>query len=665
MGRKRRRSQPYAAERPVCIDHHTNSSLSPEILGSPHVEQCRGAFIRRRPAAELPRVLPHGASPRLPYRRREAEPKSTVHWGQRKLLISEIEFLSQFGRPAGGDICCVYIGAAPGRHIPFLSQLFPEIEFILIDPSSFCIGDTDKISIRNEFATPALCSSFSGRAAIVLCLSDLRTADWRLMDAAGVERAVQEDMQLQRACVEALRPAAALLKFRLPYYRVGTVEYLDGEVRLPVWGPQTTTESRLLVQRSEAGSYDTREWDIRKYNQEMFYFNTITRVNTFDHSVKSRGLDYCYDCAAEVTVLKQYSVNGTHANDIALHPNKLGNIIGKLVRKVSLACSLSGKRDLENWKSGNQFELKVYDRPTGSLVVVNGGAEAGHNEPLSAEDVCMAAWRTTSAFGTASWCVVDEDVLVAGDRNQGWTYVYGANGFGLDIPLDSPVTCWVWAVLCELFLLCSDVPVLDSAEAGALEGLRCSTSATARYAVCAALGLHEYNAPPEVPMCPQCENRNSGCVGVSRARAILLFCRTGNVYIVWVDIPGSCITKVVLPTFTMQHATAVSATIHIHYYSKGCEKPPSGCGGHTDHPIAFECCRQILFNKILAVDGKPIDSNAASTLNEFVKTQLCFDGTVGDTGDTSSLAGGSEVLLHAGFHRLSTVDFSVAPRSEP
>lgn len=33
-------------------------------------------------------------SPKLPYRRRDNEVKTAIHWGQRKLLISEIEFFT-------------------------------------------------------------------------------------------------------------------------------------------------------------------------------------------------------------------------------------------------------------------------------------------------------------------------------------------------------------------------------------------------------------------------------------------------------------------------------------------------------------------------------------------------------------------------------------------
>lgn len=63
--------------------------------------------ISVRKLAESDRILTDD-SPRLPYRRRNMEGKSALHWGQRKLLISEIEFLTRFGE----DGCCVvYAGA--------------------------------------------------------------------------------------------------------------------------------------------------------------------------------------------------------------------------------------------------------------------------------------------------------------------------------------------------------------------------------------------------------------------------------------------------------------------------------------------------------------------------------------------------------------------------
>eukprot|EP00971_Amphidinium_carterae_P214799 4262402-Amphidinium_carterae.1 len=61
-----------------------------------------------------------------------------------------------------------------------------------------------------------------------------------------VDDIVQEDMKQQERWVMALQPRWAMLKFRLPW-SAGCTEYLDGDIHLPVWGPQTTTETRLIT----------------------------------------------------------------------------------------------------------------------------------------------------------------------------------------------------------------------------------------------------------------------------------------------------------------------------------------------------------------------------------------------------------------------------------
>ena len=63
---------------------------------------------------------------------------------------------------------------------------------------------------------------------------------------AQVEAVIATDMSAQQRWVEIIRPMAALLKFRLPWDD-GATDYLSGTVALPVWGPPTTTESRLIV----------------------------------------------------------------------------------------------------------------------------------------------------------------------------------------------------------------------------------------------------------------------------------------------------------------------------------------------------------------------------------------------------------------------------------
>src|SRR5688572_5255739 len=63
------------------------------------------------------------------------EKKTVIHWGQRKLLLSEIEFLTWH---AFHGCAVVYAGAAPGTHIPYLCKLFPWVQkWILYDPTPF------------------------------------------------------------------------------------------------------------------------------------------------------------------------------------------------------------------------------------------------------------------------------------------------------------------------------------------------------------------------------------------------------------------------------------------------------------------------------------------------------------------------------------------------
>lgn len=74
-------------------------------------------------------------APRKKYYSRSEEEKEEIrHWGQRKLLMVEIYFLTTYGHLSKNVI---YAGAAPGMHIAFLSHLFKDHKFYLYDPSEF------------------------------------------------------------------------------------------------------------------------------------------------------------------------------------------------------------------------------------------------------------------------------------------------------------------------------------------------------------------------------------------------------------------------------------------------------------------------------------------------------------------------------------------------
>ncbi len=38
----------------------------------------------------------------------------------------------------------------------------------------------------------------------------------------------------------------------------------------------------------------------------MFHFNTVTRTTFYAHDFNAAGIDHCFDCVSEVTILDRY-----------------------------------------------------------------------------------------------------------------------------------------------------------------------------------------------------------------------------------------------------------------------------------------------------------------------------------------------------------------------
>ncbi|KAH3759324.1 poly A polymerase regulatory subunit [Pelomyxa schiedti] len=269
------------------------------------------------------------------------------------------------GAPANSfyDTIVVYAGAAPGTHIPFLASLYPHLKFVLVDPAEFYVTPTEQIDVRREFFTDETVQMLkaSHPEAKFLFISDIRTADPKTLSPAEVEVAVLEDMNHQMKWHLSLEPKASMFKFRLPW-ATGMTPYLKGQIFLPIWGRETTTESRLIVQGSELCDYDNK-----LYEEQMFHFNRLGRVQyhinpCIKHVV---GMDHCYDCLAEVFVAKQYLSWANRDTSV--------DSLASMCNKFSQACSsnrlLSDKESFDarcDW-----FEAKRYDYTKGTVTVVS------------------------------------------------------------------------------------------------------------------------------------------------------------------------------------------------------------------------------------------------------------------------------------------------------
>lgn len=223
---------------------------------------------------------------------------TTEHWGQRKLLLTEMEFLTKY---AGEDkYIVVYAGAAPGSHLNFLASLFPNLEFVLIDEKELLIQPAKNIRIRKEKFTNELARQYSGSSSNIIFICNIRT--YRAQSDG--QNDVKEDMQNQLDWYGSLKPQFALLNFRLPR-QSGKTSYLKGYQIIEPWTSKRPTECRLVVKK-DARMIDYNHQD---FEDNLLRFQNSIRVMYYKHSmddVDNEGLDHCYDCRAEIFIIQEY-----------------------------------------------------------------------------------------------------------------------------------------------------------------------------------------------------------------------------------------------------------------------------------------------------------------------------------------------------------------------
>lgn len=234
--------------------------------------------------------------------------KPNVHAGQKKLLMSEIQLLTNAYSQSEVDITdtllVVYAGANPCDHLGELLEMFPNVCFVLVDPAfprlqKHAWPPTKVAVCSRAFDVEAAeaVDSWShnnknrsaqdlGRHFIHTALDQLKFPDgWELKRERNLlfvsdvrihhadDRSIDNDMFAQQHWCKIIRPMASLLKFRLPYvvdyippqkafsyrpqikarpyfektYPTGQYPYMKGDVYMPIWGPPSTTECRLYV----------------------------------------------------------------------------------------------------------------------------------------------------------------------------------------------------------------------------------------------------------------------------------------------------------------------------------------------------------------------------------------------------------------------------------
>lgn len=211
------------------------------------------------------------------------------HWGQFKLLLSEIRFLSEY-YDLLSDVKIVYAGGADGRHITILLDMFPQVkEWHLYDPRSFYPGldKNPKIKLNPFYSkinketegygyfTDEVAQHYSKDK--ILFISDIRTNP--------SEEEILANQNMQMSWVLKMNPKAIMLKFKCPYpdsiFKGYEYEYLNGNIELQSFSPVTSAETRLVAE----SPYTINKYDIRKYEENMAYWNQYERTKVLNDQI--------------------------------------------------------------------------------------------------------------------------------------------------------------------------------------------------------------------------------------------------------------------------------------------------------------------------------------------------------------------------------------------
>jgi hypothetical protein len=295
-------------------------------------------------------------APRLKYKSRTEDKKVNFKWGQRKLLMHEMFFLTMslqsmqqhFSTPQ--KITCIYVGAAPGTHIVYLLDLFPMINFKLYDARQF---DPKLVRMSNDkyrnrlqlfsgsFFTNETATELKQQRADdeqFLFISDIRSTSYD--SGTGNEEKQKEndelmknDMDMQLDWHLILKPYISSLKFRVPFiYQINDkFRYLDGTLYFQCYTGPTSAETRLVTNTQKMVEYD-----IQQYEEVLFYHN----VNMRDRSLKyysqqdyNEVFDGSYDPSMEIYIWTYYvkTLTGKEASAqrILLRGLKFDQIMGR------------------------------------------------------------------------------------------------------------------------------------------------------------------------------------------------------------------------------------------------------------------------------------------------------------------------------------------------
>jgi hypothetical protein len=279
-----------------------------------------------------------------------------VKWGQRKLLLTCLQFLNIAVRKYKEkydkeELLVLYVGAGDGTNIYVLSKMFPKLKFDLFDDhfDEKLLRQRKNIHLFIRYFTHEDAENYKSKGKNLIFISDIRTTYDKEGEPSNFD--VYDNSLKQLDWIYTIKPLLSHLKFRCLFnteifkikdyaydlhkklYNDGLskteieklfpneLTYNVGKIFLQPWTGPTSSEARLFIKRKDLGKM--KKYDSVDYENAMFALNQVRQQEHFEKTIDN--LCDCFDCNLEYHIIRKYlklmKLPINKANDFSIYFN--------------------------------------------------------------------------------------------------------------------------------------------------------------------------------------------------------------------------------------------------------------------------------------------------------------------------------------------------------
>lgn len=325
---------------------------------------------------------------RIPYKEKGTDERiCIVKWGQRKLLLTCLQFLTiaikKYKKLYDEEkLFVLYVGAGDGTNIFVLSKMFPKLKFELFDDhfDEKILQNQKNIKLFIKYFFDEDAEKYKNKGKYMLFISDIRTTR-RKDEPANID--IYNNSLKQFNWINIMKPLLSHLKFRclfnteklilddetfnlhkkifednlsnneIEQQTIHELKYNKGKIFFQPWTGPTSSETRLLVKQKKIGQMIN--YLSSDYENALYAFNHMKHTTHYDATIDN--LCDCYDCNLELYIinnyLKLFNFDKQRANNYSIYFNYILRIPYKTFKLKN-----KNNFDFEALKKLRNFERK-------------------------------------------------------------------------------------------------------------------------------------------------------------------------------------------------------------------------------------------------------------------------------------------------------------------